>query len=373
MQTTRSRHPSGQTSIGSPFAHVDQTTTFLCPFVFEFTSQSNPPVQEMIYSIAGFDGIPRSIQASGSVYRSNHRRRFMVNKTMGPGEYLYLALLSILWGASFFFIKLALRDITPLTIVLIRVGISALVLTALVYASGKRMPSSPGIWGTFFVMGALNNLIPFSLIIWGEQYVESSIASILNATSPVFSIILAHFLTSEEKMTPGRVAGVVLGLAGVSILIGFDGLQASGARLLGQAAMLGAALCYAFSAVYGRRFRKLPPLVIASGVLTGATVMMIPLVLLFEKPFTLHPGGISIAALSGLTLLSTALAFVLYFKILALTGPTNLLLVTFLIPVSAVFLGVVVLGENLGWNAIAGMIFIFAGLAVTDGRLFRLR
>ncbi len=297
----------------------------------------------------------------------------MVNKAMGLREYLYIVFLSVLWGASFFFIKLALREITPLTIVLIRVGVSAVILTVLVYASGKRMPSSPGIWLAFFVMGALNNLIPFSLIIWGQQHVESSIASILNASAPVFSVILAHYLTSEEKMTPGRVTGVILGMAGVGILIGFDSSHTSGMKLLGQIAMLGAALCYAISAIYGRRFRKMPPLVIASGVLTGATVMMIPLVFLFEDPFALQPGGTTLAAMAGLTLLSTTLAYVFYFKTLALTGPTNLLLVTFLIPVNAVFLGVVVLNESFGWSAIAGMIFIFAGLVVTDGRLFKRR
>jgi len=290
---------------------------------------------------------------------------------MGLREYLYIALLSVLWGASFFFIKISLREITPLTIVLVRVGFSAVILTALVYASGNRMPSSPSIWGAFLVMGALNNMLPFSLIIWGQQHVDSSIASIINATSPVFSVILAHFLTSEERMTPGRVTGVVLGLTGVTVLIGFDGLRGTGLRFLGQTAMLGAALCYACAAIYGRRFRKLPPLVVASGVLSGAAVMMVPLVLLFEKPFDLHPGGVTVAALSGLTLLSTALAYVFYFRVLALTSPTNLLLVTFLIPVNAIFLGVVVLHESLEWNALVGMVFIFAGLAVTDGRLFR--
>ena len=164
----------------------------------------------------------------------------MVNKKLSLRGYLYIAILSVLWGASFFFIKLSLREIPPLTIVLVRVGVSAIVLTVFVYATGKKMPSSPGIWGMFFVMGALNNLVPFSLIIWGQQYVESSVASILNASAPVFSVILAHFLTSEEKMTPSRVTGVLTGLTGVAILIGFDSLHASGLKVLGEAAMLGA-------------------------------------------------------------------------------------------------------------------------------------
>jgi len=295
----------------------------------------------------------------------------MVNKKLSLRGYLYIAILSVLWGASFFFIKLSLREIPPLTIVLVRVGVSAIVLTVFVYATGKKMPSSPGIWGMFFVMGALNNLVPFSLIIWGQQYVESSVASILNASAPVFSVILAHFLTSEEKMTPSRVTGVLTGLTGVAILIGFDSLHASGLKVLGEAAMLGAGLCYAFSAIYGRRFRRMPPLVVASGVLTGAAVMMIPPAFILENPMSINPGTTTLTALAGLTLLSTSLAYVFYFKTLAITGPTNLLLVTFLIPVNAVFLGVVVLGETLEPSAIAGMVFIFAALAVTDGRLFK--
>lgn len=294
-----------------------------------------------------------------------------MNKTMSLRAYIYIFLLSILWGASFFFIKLSLREIPPLTIVFIRVGFSAIILTVLVYASGKKMPSSKSTWGAFFLMGALNNLIPFSLIIWGQQFVDTSVASILNASAPLFSVVLAHFLTSEEKMTPARVAGVILGLAGVSILIGFDTGISSGVKSLGQVAMLCAAMCYALSAIYGRRFKKMEPLVVATGVLTGAAVMMIPFVFIFEDPFSLSIGGETLAALSGLTLLSTTLAYVFYFKTLALTGPTNLLLVTFLIPVNAIFLGVAFLGETLGQNVIIGMLLIFAALIVTDGRLLR--
>ncbi len=294
-----------------------------------------------------------------------------MNQSMSLRAYIYIGLLSVLWGASFFFIKLTLREITPLTIVLIRVGFSAIILTGLVYASGKKMPSCRKTWRAFFVMGALNNLIPFSLIIWGQQHVNTSIASILNASAPLFSVVLAHFLTSEERMTPLRITGVILGLAGVGILIGLDTAGSSGLKSIGQVAMLCAAMCYAFSAIYGRRFRNMEPLVVATGVLTGAAVMMIPLVFIFEDPLSLHIGGQTLAALSGLTLLSTTVAYVFYFKTLALTGPTNLLLVTFLIPVNAIFLGVAVLGESLSQNVIIGMVLIFASLAVTDGRLFR--
>ncbi len=292
---------------------------------------------------------------------------------MGPGEYGYIILLSILWGASFFFMKIALRDLTPFTIVFLRVSGSAILLSLLLMIQGKHPGFSRKDMIPFLIMGALNNMIPFSLIVWGQQFVESSVASIINASSPLFSLVLAHFLTNEERMTPPRIAGIILGISGVALLIGVDAMSITGNMLAGQTAMVLASLCYAFAAIYGRRFRGREPVYVASGVLTGATVLTLPFMLLLEKPFGLQPGFESSAAVTGLILLSTSLAFVLYFKLLSRTGPTNLLLVTFLIPVSAIILGVVVLKESLSWNAMAGMGMIFAGLAVMDGRLFRKR
>jgi len=290
---------------------------------------------------------------------------------MGLGEYGYIILLSVLWGASFFFMKIALRDLTPFTIVFFRVSGSAILLSLLLLVQGKHPGFSRKDMIPFLVMGALNNMIPFSLIVWGQQFVDSSVASIINASSPLFSLVLAHFLTDEERMTPTRIAGILLGISGVALLIGVDAMNVTGPRLAGQMAMVLASLCYAFAAIYGRRFRGRQPVFVASGVLTGATVLTLPFMLLLEKPFSLHPGMDSTAAMTGLILLSTSLAFVLYFKLLDRTGPTNLLLVTFLIPVSAVFLGVLILRETLSWNAWAGMSLIFVGLTVMDGRLFR--
>ncbi len=289
---------------------------------------------------------------------------------MNTREWLLLVILSILWGSSFFFIKVTLEDLQPLTVVLGRVGLAAIALTTFVYLSGQRMPASPRIWGAFLVMGALNNLIPFSLIVWGETQIDSSLASILNATTPVFTVVLAHLLTAEERLTSNRVVGVLFGLCGVIVLIGPEVLRGLQLQGLGQLAVLGAAFSYSCAGIYGRRFKQLLPVVAAAGMLIGTTMMMLPLTLLLEQPWTLKPNIVTWAALLSLGLFSTAIAFLIYFHILAVAGVTNVHLVTFLIPVSALLLGVFVLNERLDWNAFAGMALIFIGLAAIYGRLF---
>ena len=293
-----------------------------------------------------------------------------MNQTMGAREWLLIVVLSVLWGGSFFFAEVALVDLGPLTVVLGRVGFAALALIAYVYATGRRMPGSPRIWGAFFIMGALNNLVPFTLIVWGQVHIESGLASILNATTPLFTVVLAHFLTAEERMTPGRLAGIILGLGGVIVLIGPEALGGIGIQGLGQIAVLGAALSYAFAGIFGRRFKDLPPAVAAAGMVTATTVMMLPLALVVEQPWTASVGVPTWAAVIGLSLLSTAWAYLIYFRVLAAAGATNLLLVTFLIPPSALLLGIAFLGERPDWTAYAGMGLIFAGLAAVDGRIF---
>ena len=294
-----------------------------------------------------------------------------INTTMGFLEWGMIVILSIIWGGSFFFVGVAVKEMTPLTIVMCRVSLAALVLLAYVRLSGARMPTDPRLWGAFFVMGALNNLIPFSLIVWGQTHIESSLASILNATTPIFSVVLAHFLTGEERLTANRMTGILLGWIGVSLLIGIEALSGFGLRGMGQVAVLGAACSYACAAIYGRRFKSLSPVVVAAGMLTGSAVMICPLALVIEQPWQLSPGMPTWAALVGLAVVSTSLAYIIYFRVLSTAGATNILLVTFLIPVSAILLGVLVLGERLGWNAVGGMVLIFSGLIVIDGRLLR--
>lgn len=297
-------------------------------------------------------------------------RKRGANKTMGTREWLLIVVLSMLWGGSFFFIGIAVKQMTPLTIVLCRVGLASAVLMLYVYTSGKRMPASLKTWGAFLLMGALNNFIPFSLIVWGQQYIESSLASILNATTPIFSVILAHFLTRDERLTLNRSLGIALGWIGVGVLIGIESLGGTGVQVAGQFAILGAACSYAFAAIYGRRFKGFPPVVVATGMLTGTTIMMLPVVLIVEQPWTLHPTMMTWGALISLSLFSTAVAYIIYFRVLSTAGATNLLLVTFLIPLSAILLGVLILGETFTWNAFVGMLLIFSGLIAIDGRLF---
>lgn len=250
-----------------------------------------------------------------------------------------------------------------------RVGIAAIALIALAYATGHRMPTDHRIWGAFFAMGAINNLVPFSLIFWGQTQIASGLASILNATTPIFTVVLAHALTDDEKMTANRLAGVLIGLAGVIVMIGPEVLQGLGLQVIAQFAVLGAALSYAFAGIFGRRFKDTPPLITAAGQVTATTVMMCPIVLVIDQPWTLSVlTWPTWGALAGLAVLSTALAYIIYFRLLATAGATNLLLVTLLIPVSAILLGATLLGERLEFKDFGGMGLIGLGLAALDGR-----
>jgi drug/metabolite transporter (DMT)-like permease len=298
-----------------------------------------------------------------------------LHRSMSPLEWTLLVALSILWGGSFFFIGVAVRALPPFTLVAARVALAALVLHVVVLAAGQRMPADRRVWAAFFGMGLLNNLVPFSLLVWSQTHIASGLASILNATTPIFTVIVAHFLTSDERMTGGRLVGVAAGFAGVVLMIGPAALDGFGTDVLAQLAALGAACSYAFAGIFGRRFRRLgvPPLVTATGQVTASTIMLLPTALLVDQPWTLPvPGASVFAAMAGLALLSTALGYILYFRILATAGATNLLLVTFLIPVSAILLGVTILGERLDSRQVMGMGAIAVGLAAIDGRLGRL-
>lgn len=292
---------------------------------------------------------------------------------MGPIEWTLLGVLSVLWGGTFFFAEVALREVGPLSLVLARVGLAAVALIAMVYATGHRLPSSLAVWRAFLIMGLLNNLIPFSLIFWGQMRITGGLAAILNATTPLFTVVIAHFLTRDEKMTAGRVAGVLLGIVGVVVTIGPAALRELELHLLAQIAVLAAALSYAFAGIFGRRFQDLPPIVSAAAQVTATTALMLPVVALLAEPWTIADLGLRTwGAIMGLALLSTALAYLIYFRLLASAGATNLLLVTFLIPVSAIVLGAGFLGERLAAQHLAGMALIGLGLATIDGRLLRL-
>ncbi|MFE0753829.1 DMT family transporter [Inquilinus sp. NPDC058860] len=291
--------------------------------------------------------------------------------SMGLTDWLLLIGLSLVWGGSFFFAKVAVAEVPPLTVVFARVGLAAIALLLVLRLIGQPLPRDRRIWAAFFGMGLLNNLIPFCLIVWGQTRIGSGLAAILNATTPLFTVLVAHVLTADERLTPKRLAGVVLGLAGVVVMIGPQVLGGLGGEVTAQIAILGAALSYAFAGIFGRRFRALPPMVTATGQVSATSVMMLPVVCLVDRPWTLPmPSGATLLSLVGLALLSTSLAYVLYFKLLARVGATNTVLVTLLIPPSALLLGHLVLGEVLSGRAWAGMALIALGLIALDGRLF---
>jgi drug/metabolite transporter (DMT)-like permease len=291
---------------------------------------------------------------------------------MGLIEWGLLLLLSLLWGGSFFFSKVALTDLPPLTIVFGRVALAALALHLLILSRGQRMPTNPALWRQFALMGLLNNVIPFSLIFWGQTQIASGLASILNATTPLWTVLLAHWLTDDERLTSSRLGGVFCGLVGVAVLIGPDTIQGLGLNVLAQLAVVGAAISYAFAGIYGKRFRGVSPLFTATGQLSSSAIFMLPIVAVLDQPWQLAlPGVTTWAALLGLALLSTAMAYIIYFRLLATAGATNLLLVTFLIPVSALLLGTSILGERLASTDFIGMACIALGLAAIDGRALR--
>ncbi|RJF90164.1 DMT family transporter [Oleomonas cavernae] len=295
---------------------------------------------------------------------------------MGPAEWAMLLLLSVLWGGSFFFIGIAVTGLPPFTIVLLRVALAAVVLNLAMPLMGLRMPRDGKSWAAFFGMGLLNNAIPFCLIVWGQTQIASGLASILNAMTPVATVVVAHFLTTDEKMTGNRLAGVLIGLAGVVCMIGPGVLSGLGDKVWAQAAVLGATVSYAFAGIFGRRFKAMgiSPLATATGQVTASSVLLAPVVLLVDQPWTLAMPGLDVwAAVVGLALLSTTFAYILFFRIMASAGATNLSLVTFLIPVSAILLGTFVLHETLAPKHFLGMALIGAGLAAIDGRLFRRR
>ena len=291
---------------------------------------------------------------------------------MGPTEWLLLVVLSILWGGSFFFNKLTVAEWPPFAVVQVRVGLAALTLLLAVRITGQSMAVGRSLWLAFFGMGILNNLIPFSLFLWGQQQIASGLASILNATTPIFAVLVMHCF-GNEKATGLKLGGVLAGLIGVAILMGPDAISGLGSNLAAQIACVLAAVSYAFSGLLGRRFRGVSPLVAATGQLSASTLMMIPIVFVMHPPWTLPvPSQTAFLALVGLALISTALAYLLFFRIMRTAGPSTVMLVTFLIPVSAILLGSGLLGEDLLPRHFAGMAAIFVGLALIDGRIMRI-
>ena len=294
---------------------------------------------------------------------------------MTSRQWLLLLLLSLAFGGSFFFMAVAGAAWPPFTVVFARVLLAAGMLWLVLAVRGERLPPTGPVLRACLVMALLNNLLPFSLIVWAQQSIPSGLASVVNAATPVFTVLVAHLLTSDEKLSGMRLAGVLAGVAGVAVLAGPAAFGA-GAEFSAILAGLGACLSYAFAGIYGRRFRRLQvaPLAAAAGQTTASTLLALPLVLFWDRPWLLPmPGpGVWLAVLA-LGLVSTGIAYALYFRLLAEAGATNTALVTQLVPVMAILLGVVFLGESLLPRHLAGMALIAVGFCLIDGRLLRRR
>lgn len=293
-----------------------------------------------------------------------------IHARMQPRDWALLLLLSLIFGGSFFLIGVSVQQIPVLTVVALRVGFAALALWAVCALRGSSIPRDPEVWGAFFVMGLFNNVLPFSLIVYAQTGLPAGVASILNATTPLFTVLVSAVALSDERASVTKLAGVVLGLAGVATMIGLDKVAGHDNPLPNQMAILGAAICYAIAGAYGPRFARMgiDPMVTAAGMVTASSVMLAPIALAVDG----WPQGIDAAHwLAALTLgvLCTGVAYVLFFGILARAGATNLSLVTFLVPVWAILLAWAFLGETLGPAHFLGMAIIAAGLALIDGRV----
>jgi drug/metabolite transporter (DMT)-like permease len=289
---------------------------------------------------------------------------------MDARSWAMLFALAVLWSASFIFIKVAVAEIPVLTLVLARVGLAAAVLHVIIVARGLSYPTRPRTLASYAAMGIINNLVPFALIAWATLRIGAGSASILNATPPIFAILIAHFATADEKINAPKLAGVMLGIGGVAAMAGLDAVSGLGADAASVAAMLVASFFYGLSAIYGRRFVGIDPTVSAACQLTASTLILAPLALFVDRPWTITaPGPIAAGAAIGLALFSTSLAYVIYYALIARAGATNTVLVTLLIPVGAVGFGAALLGETATSGDLAGLAMIAAGLLVIDGRL----
>jgi drug/metabolite transporter (DMT)-like permease len=288
---------------------------------------------------------------------------------MGLRNFLWLLFLSSLWGPSFLFIKVAVGEIPPLTLVVGRVGIATLLLYAILRMQRRNLPKFGRIWKHFAVVGFFSNALPFFLFSWGEQYIDSALAAILNGTTPLFTIVLAHFFLADDRMSPVKVMGILLGFGGLVLLIAPSLVEGVRITTWGLIAATMAAACYGVAIVYTRKnLRGLPPLVAPTAQLMMATIYLLPLSLFIEHPFSLSlPSGAAIGSLLSLSIFGTALAFVVYYRILEETSATYVSMVTYLAPSIGVILGIIILNEQLGWSAYIGCVLILLGVMVVNG------
>ncbi len=290
---------------------------------------------------------------------------------MSAADWGRLLLLGAIWGGSFFFARIAVAEMPPLVLVFWRVAIAAAALQVYLTVAGPSFRLAIPHWRAITLLSILNNVIPFSLIFLGQTQLGAGLASVLNATTPFWTLMIANVMTRDEKLSWNKVLGIVLGIAGTAIMIGPDLFSDLGAPVWAKFALVGASLSYAFALMVAKRLKNLPPPVVATGQLTASTLVMLPIAMIGFGPAAMASASAPVwLAVAGLALLSTAFAYLLYFRLVADAGATNASLVTLIVPVSAILLGTVFLGEHLQSIEVLGMAVIAAGLVTIDGSLF---
>jgi len=278
-------------------------------------------------------------------------------------ELALLLLLATLWGASYTFIKLGVATIAPITLIAARTAIAGLLLLVIMRWRGVMMPRDAATWRRFLLQACLNSVIPWTLLAWGERSVDAGLATILNSASPIFTFLLTAAVTRHESASPRKLFGVVAGMAGICLIIGIGAFDAIGVGLVAELAIVAAAICYACAAIFGRSFKGLDPMAPAAGSLLAGAAFLIPASLVMERPWTMAPSAVSVMALIALAVVSTALAFVIYFRLIQTLGSVGTTAQAYLRVPIGVAIGVAVLGERLSPTAWIGLACVVAGVA----------
>ena len=308
----------------------------------------------------------RDAEAAGLAYRTS-----MIRITMNGRDWAILGALALIWGGAFFLIGVAVRHVPPFTYVLLRLAMAATAMWAILAWRRERLALPREAWGAIVLLAVLNNALPFTLFGWAQTSIASGLASILNATTPIWGVIVAHLFTADERMTPRKIAGVMIGFAGVAVMIGPGLLSSLGGGVIAELACVVASLSYALAGVWARRFKKMgvSPFSVTTGQLSVGAAMMLPVALIGDKPWAMDLPPIEAwAAIAALAVICTAFGYVLYFRLIDRAGATNALLVTLLVPPTAILLGVLFLGEVIAPLDFAGLGLIALGLAAIDGR-----
>ena len=325
----------------------------------------NPRMTKLTHE--GFERNAREAAAPAAPHKQP-----MIRSVMNRSDWLTLIGLAVLWGSAFFCIHVAVHSVPPLTYVWLRVTIAAVALWGYLAWRKESAGLPRSVWGSMILLALLNNVIPFILFGWGQTHIASGLASILNATTPIWGVIVAHIFTADERMSPRKIAGVLLGFGGVVLMIGPGLLGSLSNDVLAQLACVTAALLYALAGVWARRFKRLgvSPLSVTTGQLTASALVMLPVALIFDKPWqqAFPPLG-ALGAIVVLAVVCSAYAYILYFRLIDSAGATNALLVTLLVPPVAIVVGAITLGESIDPRDFAGLGLIALGLAAIDGRL----